>query len=140
MSDMTTEALLGMTLADHEPLKLLDQLAVGLPATTLTQFKRATRLADADVAAMLQVGSRTLSRLKGAKARLSADLSDRLYAVASIYALAEDVFGDAARVRAWLAESQHGYGGKRPQELLASELGRSQVRELLKRIEHGFLA
>ena len=137
---MVTEALLGTTLADREPLKLLEQLAAGLPATTLAQFKRATRLADAEVAAMLQVGSRTLSRLKGARSRLSADLSDRLYAVASIYALAEDVIGDADRVRAWLAEPQHGLGGKRPQALLASELGRSQVRGLLKRIEHGFLA
>ena len=137
---MQTEALLGTALADHEPLKLLRQLAAGLPAATLTQFKRATRLADADVAAMLQLGSRTLSRLKGTRSRLSADLSDRLYAVASIYALAEDVFGDAAQVRTWLADPQHGLGGKRPQELLATELGRSQIRGLLKRIEHGFLA
>ena len=137
---MQTEALLGTALADHEPLKLLEQLAAGLPATTLRQFKRATRLADADVATMLQVGSRTLSRLKGARSRLSADLSDRLYAVASIYALAEDVFGDAARVRAWLTEPQFGLAGKRPQQLLASELGRSQIRSVLKRIEHGFLA
>ena len=137
---METQALLGTTLADHEPLKLLDQLAAGLPAATLAQFKRATRLGDADVAAMLQVGHRTLSRLKAARSRLPADLSDRLYAVASIYAFAEEVFGDATRVRAWLAEPQFGLGGKRPQHLLASELGRSQVRGLLKRIEHGFLA
>jgi putative toxin-antitoxin system antitoxin component (TIGR02293 family) len=137
---MPTEALLGTTLADQEPLKLLEQLAVGLPATTLAQFKRATRLADSEVAAMLQVGSRTLSRLKGAKSRLSPDLSDRLYAIASIYALAEDVFGDAGRARTWLAEPQPGIAGKRPLALLASELGRSQIRGLLKRIEHGFLA
>ncbi len=137
---METETLLGTALSDNEPLKLLAQLAAGLPATTLKQFKRATQLGDADVAIMLQVGSRTLSRLKVARSRLSADLSDRLYALASVYALAEDVFGDAAQARAWLAESQHGLAGKRPQDLLASELGRAQVRGLLKRIEHGFLA
>ncbi len=137
---MQTEALLGTALADHEPLKLLEQLSAGLPAATLRQFKRATRLADADFAALLQVSGRTLSRLKGARARLSADLSDRLYSVASVYALAEDVFGAADRARAWLVEPQHGLGGRRPQELLATELGRSQVRTLLARIEHGFLA
>ena len=136
---METLTLLGTPLADHEPLKLLDQLAAGLPAATLTQFKRVTRLADSDVASMLQVGSRTLSRLKGRKSRLSADLSDRLYAVASIYALADDVLGDAERVRTWLAEVQFGLGGKRPQDMLATELGRAHVRGLLKRIEHGFL-
>jgi putative toxin-antitoxin system antitoxin component (TIGR02293 family) len=137
---MQTEALLGTTLADHEPLKLLEQLSAGLPAATLRQFKRATRLADADVAALLQVSGRTLSRLKGGKARLPADLSDRLYSVASVFALAEDVFGTADRVRTWLVEPQHGLGGKRPQELVASETGRSQVRALLRRIEYGFLA
>ena len=137
---MQTEALLGTALADHEPLKLLEQLSAGLPAATLRQFKRATRLADAEFAALLQVSSRTLSRLKVGKSRLPADLSDRLYSVASIYALAEDVLGDADRARVWLMEPQHGLGARRPQDLLATELGRSQVRALLKRIEHGFLA
>lgn len=137
---METLTLLGTPLADHEPLKLIDQLAAGLPSTTLARFKRVTGLADADVASMLQVGGRTLSRLKGRKSRLSPDLSDRLYAVASIYALAEDVLGDAERARTWLAEGQFGLGGKRPQDMLATELGRAQVRALLKRIEHGFLA
>jgi len=133
---MQTEALLGTVLADHEPLKLLEQLSAGLPAATLRQFKRATRLADSDVAALLQVSGRTLSRLKGGRSRLPADLSDRLYSVASVYALAEDVFGAADRARDWLVEPQHGLGGRRPQELVATELGRSQVRALLRRIEH----
>jgi putative toxin-antitoxin system antitoxin component (TIGR02293 family) len=137
---MQTEALLGTVLADHEPLKLLEQLSAGLPAATLRQFKRATRLADADVATLLQVSGRTLSRLKGGRARLPAGLSDRLYSVASVYALAEDVFGAADRARAWLVEPQHGLGGRRPQELVSSETGRAQVRALLRRIEHGFLA
>ena len=137
---METEAFLGTALSDHEQFKLLEQLAAGLPAATLRQFKRATQLADADVARMLQVGGRTLSRLNVTKSRLSPDLSDRLYALASVYALAEDVLGDAARARVWLAEPQHGLAGKRPHDLLASELGRSEVRALLKRLETGFLA
>ena len=137
---MQTETLLGTALADHEPLKLLEQLSAGLPAATLRQFKRATRLADADIAALLQVSGRTLSRLKGGRSRLPADLSDRLYSVASVYALAEDVFGTGDRARAWLAEPQHGLGGRRPHELVTTELGRTQVRALLRRIEHGFLA
>jgi len=140
VSDMQTEAILGTTLADNEPLKLLEQLSAGLPAATLRQFKRATRLADADVAVLLQVSSRTLSRLKGGRTRLPAVLSDRLYSVASVYALAEAVFGATDRAAAWLNAPQHAFGGRRPQELVATELGRAQVRALLRRIEHGFLA
>jgi putative toxin-antitoxin system antitoxin component (TIGR02293 family) len=137
---MQTDTLLGTTLADHEPLKLLEQLSAGLPAATLRQFKRVTRLADADFAALLQVSGRTLSRLKGGKSRLPADLSDRLYSVASVYALAENVFGSGDGARTWLAEPQHGLGGRRPQDLVATEYGRAQVSALLRRIEHGFLA
>jgi putative toxin-antitoxin system antitoxin component (TIGR02293 family) len=137
---MQTETLLGAALADHEPLKLLEQLSAGLPAATLRRFKRATRLADADVAALLQVSGRTLSRLKGGSSRLPADVSDRLYSVASIYALAEDVFGTPEGARAWLVAPQPGLGARRPQELMVTEFGRAQVRALLLRIEHGFLA
>lgn len=137
---METSALLGTPLADEDPLKLVDQLARGLPASALDRFKRSAKLADAEVAALLQVGSRTLSRLKATKSPLSPDISDRLYAVAAVYALAEEVLGDAAGAQAWLAEPQHGLAARRPQDLLGTELGRQQVTALLKRIEHGFLA
>jgi len=137
---MQTDTLLGTVLADEEPLKLMEQLAAGLPAATLRQFKKAVCLADGDLARLLQVGSRTLSRLKASRAKLSPDLSDRLYAVAALYALAEDVLGDAARARAWIEAPQFGLGGRSPRDCLSTEVGRREVRQLLLRIEHGYLA
>ncbi|MBS0394067.1 MAG: DUF2384 domain-containing protein [Proteobacteria bacterium] len=137
---MQTESLLGTTLADGEPLKLMEQLAAGLPAETLRRFKRVVGLADSDLARLLQVGGRTLSRLKTSRSRLSPDLSDRLYAVAALYALAEDVLGDAEQARRWLEEPQYGLAGRRPRELLSTEVGRREVRSLLLRLEHGHLA
>ncbi|MGB6449738.1 MAG: antitoxin Xre-like helix-turn-helix domain-containing protein, partial [Steroidobacteraceae bacterium] len=86
-------------------MKLLKALRAGLPSMTLRRFKRATGLADEEVAELLGVGGRTLTRLK-ASPRLPADLSDRLYAVVSVYALAERVFGDRATAIGWLGEPQ----------------------------------
>ncbi len=137
---MQTESLLGTLLADAEPLKLMEQLSAGLPAETLRRFKRAAGLADEDLARLLQIGGRTLSRLKASRSRLSPDLSDRLYAVAALYALADDVLGDAQQARRWLEAPQYGLAGRRPRELLSTEVGRREVRALLLRLEHGYLA
>ena len=136
---MTAQSLLGASIPERDPIKLMRTLQAGLPSTSLRRFKRATGLADKDVAALLQIGGRTLTRVKAAT-RLPADLSDRLYAVASVYALAELVFGDRATAIGWLSEPQFGLQNRPPREFLSSELGRQQVKALLNQIEQGLLA
>jgi putative toxin-antitoxin system antitoxin component (TIGR02293 family) len=137
-----TEILgLGMRLPEREPLKVRKTLEAGLPASSLARFKSAARLADPDMASLLGIGERTLSRIKAARARrLPPELSDRLYAVASIYALAERVFGSRDLALGWMEEPQLAFGGEPPRALLSSEIGREQTRALLHRIEHGLLA
>jgi len=71
----------------------------------------------------------------GARGRTKSEIDAALH-----FTLPESRLHDAANARTWLAEPQHGLAGRRPRDLLASEFGRSQVRGLLKRIEHGFLA
>jgi putative toxin-antitoxin system antitoxin component (TIGR02293 family) len=133
--------LLGVSIADDNPVSLVKALEAGLPAGALARFKRRSKLADTDLAGLLRVGARTLTRVKGSKARrLPPELSERLYALAAIYAEAEGVFGDRATALGWLAAPQFALGGAAPRDLLASEVGRQQVSTLLRRIEHGLLA
>jgi len=120
-------------------MSLLKALRAGLPSAALRRFKRATGLPDAEIAELLQSGGRTLTRLKASN-RLPADLSDRLYAIASVYALAERVFGDRATAIGWLGEPQFALQGRTPRRFLSTELGRHQVMALLNQIEHGILA
>lgn len=136
---MSAATLLGTAIPERDPMKLLKALRAGLPSMTLKRFKRATGLADEEIAELLGVGGRTLTRLK-ASPRLPADLSDRLYAVVSVYALAERVFGDRAAAIGWLGEPQFALQGRPPRTFLSTELGRHQVRGLLNQLEHGFLA
>jgi len=138
---MTTESILGLPAVERDSLELIDALAEGIPVRALPNFKRAARLSDSEFAHLLGLGGRTLTRLKSARTgRLSAEVSDRLYAVASIYALAEEVFGDRDTSVAWLEDPQFALRAQRPRELLATEVGRQQVRSLLLRIEHAQLA
>ncbi len=136
---MTATTLLGTSIPERDPMKLLKTLSAGLPSRALERFKRTTGLADEEIAELLGVGGRTFTRLKGS-ARLPADLSDRLYAVVSVYALAERVFGDRATAIGWLGEPQFALQGRPPRQFLSTELGRHQVRGLLSQIEHGNLA
>ena len=138
---MTTESILGLPAIERDPLELIEALGEGFPVKALPYFKRAARLSDSDFARLLGMGGRTLTRLKSARTgRLSAEVSDRLYAVASIYALSEEVFGARDTAVSWLEEPQFALRGRRPRELLATEAGRQQVRSLLLRIEHAQLA
>ena len=121
-------------------MRLMKALQAGLPSTALNRFKQAAELADQDVAKLLHIGGRTLTRVRASKRRLPADLSDRLYAVASVYAQAEQVFGNRTSAIGWLNEPQFALANQPPREFLSTELGRRQVTELLNRIEHGFLA
>ena len=138
---MSIESLLGTQVPENRPLALLDLIESGLPAESLAAFKSATGMSDEEVAQLLNIGGRTLTRMRStSNERLPADLSDRLFAVASIYRLAEDVFGESKIAIGWLNEKQFGLGQRVPRDLLASEFGRQQVRALLERIEYGQLA
>jgi putative toxin-antitoxin system antitoxin component (TIGR02293 family) len=138
---MMEHAFLGITVPVSAPLDLLDLIQAGLPAESLAAFKAATDMSDEDIAQLLNIGGRTLTRLRGASQdRLPADVSDRLFAVASIYRLAETVFGATKPAIGWLNAPQFGLNHRIPRDLLTSEFGRQQVRALLQRIEFGQLA
>jgi putative toxin-antitoxin system antitoxin component (TIGR02293 family) len=133
--------MLGVDLPDADPASLMDRLDAGLPAQTLKRFKVATGLTDDQISSLLRIGGRTLTRVKGSRARrLPADLSDRLYAIASIYALASAVLGSHEAGIGWMSEPQFAFANRPPLDLLSTELGRGQVRELLNQIEYGILA
>jgi uncharacterized protein (DUF2384 family) len=86
---MTTESILGLPAIERDPLELIEALSEGLPVKALAYFKRAARLSDSEFAHLLGLGGRTLTRLESARTgRLPADMSDRLYAVASAYTFA----------------------------------------------------
>jgi putative toxin-antitoxin system antitoxin component (TIGR02293 family) len=93
-----------------------------------------------DEADRLIIPRRTLSHRKAKKQPLSQAESERAVRVASIIALAEDTFADRDAARAWLRRPTTVLSGRRPIDLLATELGGHLVEQLLYRIAHGIAA
>ncbi len=110
----------------------------GLSKESLLSVKHCAALTDREMAAMLGVSGKTLSRIReGEGRRLDAVSSDRLYRIARIFAIAEYVLESAEAAHEWLHRPQIGLGNQVPLDLLQTEIGAREVENLLGRIEYG---
>ena len=113
----------------------------GFPERVLDRVKSALGLTDREAARTLKISEKTIGRLRGAPSRrLSPATSDRLYRIARLFALAEEVLESADAARVWLREPQAGLGNRIPLELMGTEAGAREVEDLLLRIEHSVLS
>jgi putative toxin-antitoxin system antitoxin component (TIGR02293 family) len=112
-------------------------IEAGIPVGSAEALKRTIGIPDDQLAALLGISTKTLSRARSGHARLDPVASDRLFRVARIGALAIEVLEDEARAVGWLKRPQIGLGGRTPLGLLTTDVGRDQVEKLLLRIEHG---
>lgn len=118
-----------------------DRIARGLPQTALRRVGRIAGVLPAQLAGLLGVHLRTLTRAERRKsAPLDPVLSDRLYRVALVVGRAAEVMESQEGGRRWLAAPQYGLGGRTPLSLLRTDAGTSEVMSLLGRIEDGNLA
>lgn len=127
--------LLGLEVSETpELLKLIKE---GLGYSSWENFIRNTDLSKEEVARLVQISSRTLSRRKE-EGRLHPDESDRLIRAARIFALTSQLFdGDADSARRWLTMAQPALGGSTPLEYSSTEVGTREVEALIGRLEHG---
>ena len=114
----------------------------GFRPQVFTSFKKSTKLANSVLSRALGVSARTIDRFGVAKGvtRIKPAVSDRLYRIAKIVALAEQTLEDREQALAWLSSQQAGIGNRIPVDLLETEAGTREVEEELQRIEHGFVA
>jgi putative toxin-antitoxin system antitoxin component (TIGR02293 family) len=54
--------------------------------------------------------------------------------------MAMRVFGDPAKAARYMAKPKHRFDGRSPNEMMETEDGREQVRNLLGQVEHGMFA
>ena len=141
---MTTTALSYLGMADRtcsaDPIQVDSAIRRGFPASALLRLKNGTGFTFDEIAALLDVSAKTVERAISRGSGLGHGVSDRLYRIASVLTLAEQVLESREQARAWLNETQHGLGGRTPVDLLATEAGAREIENLLGRIEHGFPA
>lgn len=109
----------------------------GLPFHAVEKVKALMSLTDAEMARFLGIGEATLRRARASGSPLNAAISDRLYRLAKVIAVAEEVLQTPENARSWLRRAQPGLTGQVPLELLVTQAGADQVEILLRRIQHG---
>ncbi len=127
-------AILGCVV--HSENELIPLLRQGLPFTVLERLMLAFSLSREEVANVLNLPPRTLTRRKQTQ-RLAAAESDRLYRVSRVLAHAEAVLGSRAQATQWLHRPNRALNGVMPLSLLDTDIGASQVDDALGRLEHG---
>ena len=130
--------LLGLKTDD--PLEISERILRGLPYGALECFQKNIDLPLTQLAVLIQIPLRTLSRRKE-EGRLQPDESDRLVRLSRIVAKAVELFeGDFDAAKRWLLAPLRSLRGRAPLELAATEVGAREVEALIGRLEHGIIS
>jgi putative toxin-antitoxin system antitoxin component (TIGR02293 family) len=121
----------------HNDMDATDVVLHGIPWRAAFAVQRRYGLTDDELAKILDVSVRTLSRHRQSNALLPTAESDRLYRSVSILSWAAYVLEDDDRAMAWLRRPQTGLGDRVPMALLVAGTGARQVEDLLGCIEFG---
>jgi putative toxin-antitoxin system antitoxin component (TIGR02293 family) len=112
----------------------------GIPWESASDIKKELNLTAGELAGILDISERTLTRLRRANRKLSASAGDRLYRLVRIFSITRDVLEDNASARDWLHQPQIGLGGRVPLDFIRTEAGAREVEDLLGRMEHGVVS
>ena len=119
---------------------LADSIRKGLPPSALVALSKKTRISEETLIRLLTVPERTWRRKLTERKPLTQLQSDRLFRIAQIVARATEVLGHRARAVRWMTEENRALAGARPLDLLDTEIGEAQVRDVLGRIDYGLLS
>lgn len=117
--------------------ELVQRVGEGFPYVVLENFRDNVGLSAREVADLVQINPRTLSRRKRG-GRLHADESDRVLRLSRVYGRALGLFGgDLDKARRWLSTPKVALGGESPLDYSRVDVGAQEVVDLIGRIEHG---
>jgi len=88
----------------------------------------------------LVIPRRTYGHRKDRRQSFTVEESDRLIRVVRVAARAEEAIGNQEKAAHWLRRPNRALKGKRPIDLLESDVGARLVEQVLGRIEHGMVA
>lgn len=112
-------------------------VGAGLPYTAAEHLRQALGLTLGELAALVTIQLRTLSR-RSDGGRLEAAESDRLLRAARLFGRTTQLFdGDVEKAREWLRTDNRALGRRSPLEFARTEVGAREVEALIGRLEHG---
>jgi putative toxin-antitoxin system antitoxin component (TIGR02293 family) len=132
--------LIGAGLQITEDISASAIVEAGLPAMVVRDFALASGMTMADIGSVVGTSERTMSRKVGSGESLEPAESDRAYRLFDIVARAVHAFADVEKARRWLRRDVPSLGGRKPVDLLRTEIGTREVLSALDRIEFGGVA
>jgi putative toxin-antitoxin system antitoxin component (TIGR02293 family) len=115
---------------------LLEAIEGGLPVAAIESVIRDGTFSAGEIYELV-LPRRTLTHRKEKRQPLTAEESDRLTRAVRLAARAEEAIGNAEKAARWLRKPNRALLGKRPLDLLESDVGARMVEQVLGRIEHG---
>lgn len=105
----------------------------GIKRSAFERLKLLTRLSSSDLVDAVRIPARTLSRRKV----FHPDESERILRVAAAFQRAIEVFEDLDKARHWFNTPKSFFSDRTPLQFCDTDVGASEVQNLLGRIEHG---
>jgi putative toxin-antitoxin system antitoxin component (TIGR02293 family) len=115
---------------------LAEAVEGGLPIAAIESVIRDGTFSAGEIYELV-LPRRTLTHRKEKQQPLTAEESDRLTRAVRLAAHAEEAIGNAEKAARWLRKPNRALLGKRPLDLLESDVGARIVEQVLGRIEHG---
>jgi putative toxin-antitoxin system antitoxin component (TIGR02293 family) len=116
-----------------EKISLVDH---GISKKDLEHLKEVADLDYDKLAKILLVTRATLINKKGEE-RFNTSLSEKILSLADIYSYGYEVFEDEKRFNQWMVRPNKALGGQAPYDLLDTQFGREEVKNLSGRIDYG---
>jgi putative toxin-antitoxin system antitoxin component (TIGR02293 family) len=119
-------------------LKQVETIRKGLPAAIFDQIAAAFGLGKESLARKLNINAQTLRKRKSRI--LSPDEAEKSLRATRVFLAASVVLGSQDEARQWMGEPVIALGGKRPVDLLDTDVGSQEVVNLLNCIKWGVYA
>lgn len=120
------------------PLEQIETIRRGVATQLFDQLATALGVGRSALARTLNINEQTLRKRKSRV--LSPTEAEKSLRVARVFAMATEVLGSEDKGRRWLSSHIPALGGKRPLDLLDTDLGAQQVTNLLGGIKWGMYA
>ena len=125
-------------IAALSPLAQVETIRQGIATQVFEQIATAIGIGKETLARKLNINAQTLRKRKSRK--LSADEAEKSLRVARLFTFATEVLGSEDEARSWLNQQIPALGGKRPLDLLDTDVGAQEVTNLLGGIKWGMYA
>jgi putative toxin-antitoxin system antitoxin component (TIGR02293 family) len=133
LEDKAVYATSVMTLTPIEKMQMAQK---GVSKIYLEKLKDMANLDYQKLATALAVTRATLINKKKQE-KFNASLSERIVGLADLYDFGFKVFEDKEKFNRWMIAPNKALGGKAPFDIINSQFGREEVKNILGRIEYG---